>query len=380
MDGILHWSDTDRDRAVTSACGWEGLGFDFQDWVLRFGAGDVEPVPVPQWFRWALKLGATLETDLVIQERKATLVLTTPCDSAIAGVIALGASLGFVPELRAPEDTANMFDQFMVAPPGTDIKRLPRGSETRSQSYRLLTERSEERGIAMKKLCERKKRLYFLTRPFANQFAFVKVGNAFDSEARSLAPHIGLSLFQSLLGEISSARDWRASSNSIALCAPALGAAALRSETDRIFFSDLIDECENEQGDEHSADLEPVRRLTLTDLLSVSQWQAYSDRDCPTHCQFVNASTTKPDDIPSKSKIVVFNGPDAYLRLNNRFMDQSHVVVVSRNADANKLERFLCVTHSVRDAAQPFVPSLPAPPFGIQLACLGDRRAGPKQW
>jgi hypothetical protein len=135
-----------------------------------------------------------------------------------------------------------------------------------------------------------------------------------------------------------------------------------------------------EPDDETDENVPPVRRITLTDLLSISQWQPPSDRECPRFCQFVNASTTRPSDIPTASSTVIFNGPDAYLRLNSRFANQSHVVVISRNADPSKLERFMNVAHSVRESATPIEISLPLPPFGIQLACLGDRKPKEKQW
>lgn len=354
------------------------MQFDFQDWVARFGSVGAEPVSVPAWFRWATSFAVGLKRQAVDNGQPLTIVITTPCDSAIAGAIAFGACISCVPELNSATESADLFDEFMDATPGTEIKRLARASEKRTQRYLLLTERSEQRGIAMREVNGKNQgRTHFLIRKNASWYAFVdKV--ACDN-GRALAPYAGLSLVQPLLGAHASTRDWRCHLGSVALCAPTLGAAAIRRETDTIFFSDLIDELEDEHDEETDPDIVPVRRITLTDLLAISQWQPTSDRECPSYCQFVE-SATKPDDITIKPKLVIFNGPDAYLRLHNRFEPQTHVVVVSRDADPNKLERFLAVTHSIRETAHQATVSLPEPPFGIQWTCLGNRQVRPKQW
>lgn len=359
------------------------MDFDFQDWVFRFGGDDAEPIAAPNWFRWAMKLGVSIKPKLIDNGHLATLVVTVPCDSAIAGVIGYGACLCSVPVAVTKGDPSELFDQFMAAPPGTEIKRMPVGNENGVQRFMLLSQRSEERGIAMRKLNGRKKGDgYFMTRKTPYQYAFNEVNTSTEPIERSLAPHIGLSLTQSLLGQLSSSLDWHANLDSIVLCSPTQGAAQLRRETDAISISDLISECEMEPEEEEEAEEEmaPVRRITLTDLLSISQWQPASDRECPNFCKFVNSSTSRPSDIPSAASTVIFNGPDAYLRLNSRFSNQTHVVVISRNADPGKLERFMNVAHSVRESATPIEYSLPLPPFGIQLACLGDRKPKEKQW
>ncbi len=369
-----------HDRLAALSHGREGMQFDFQDWVLRFG-GDADPVAAPLWFRWAMEFGASVKPQLIDKGHLATLVITVPCDSAIAGAIAYGASIRSVPDSATEADPSELFDQFMAAPTGTEIKRMPVGSENGVQRYMLLSQRSEEKGIAMRKLNGRKKGDgYFMTRKTPYKYAFMEAEASTDSVDRSLAPHIGLSLTQSLLGEAASRLDWNENLDSIALCSPTQGAAQLRRETDVISFSDRISEFEMEPDEEADEELFPVRRITLSDLLSISQWQPSSDRECPTYCQFVNASTTRLDDIPAAPSTVIFNGPDAYLRLHSRFGKQTHVVVVSRNADPGKLERFMNVAHSVRESAEPIEHSLPEPPFGIQLACLGDRRPKEKQW
>lgn len=369
------------DRLAAFSHGREGMEFDFDDWVFRFGDDASKPIAAPIWFRWAMKFGASVKPQLIDKGHLATLVVTAPCDSAIAGVIAYGASLLSVPYAAIEPDSTDLFDQFMAAPAGTEIKRMPVGSEKGVQRFMLLSQRSEDKGIAMRKLNGRNKGDgYFMTRKTRYKYAFKEVETSTESAERSLAPHVGLSLTQSLLGQLSSSLDWHASLDAVVLCSPTQGAAQLRRETDAISISDLISECEMESADEADEEVVRVRRITLTDLLSISQWHLASDRECPSYCQFVNASTTRLSEVPSAASTVIFNGPDAYLRLNSRFSNQTHVVVISRNADPGKLERFMNVADSVRESAAPIEYSLPLPPFGIQLACLGDRRPKEKQW
>lgn len=357
------------------------MSFDFQDWVLRFGDTDGTPLNAPAWFRWGMSFGASMASQTMANGCSPTLIVTTPCDSAIAGTIALGAILNQVPLKRTSLNSGDLFDQFMAAKPGTKVKRLQQGAEKRLQKYLLLTERSEERGIAMRKVSgSRKGGINYMMRSFAKRYAFEDPIDNGERTNRTLAPHVGVSLLRSLLGESALTRDWQVNLKSAVICTPTQGAAALRRETDAIMLSDLIDERDVEEDEEADDELNSVRRLTLSDLLSVSQWRPISDRECPECCQFVNASTTKPDDIPIESELVVFNGPDAYLRLNNRFKKQSQIVVISRNADPNKLERFMSVIHSVRESSSPIELSLTEPPTGIQVNCLGNRVAKEKQW
>lgn len=365
--------------------GCEGVEFDFQNWVFRFGVDDSKPIAAPIWFRWAMDLGVSIKPQLIDNGHLATLIVTVPCDSAIAGAIAYGSCLREVYERSLNARAAHLFDQFMEAPPGTIIKRLPCGTEKHTQRYKILTERSEDRGIAMMTVTGRnRKGTHYLTRDIADLFAFEGVNPSCETGGRSLAPHIGLSLNQLLLGSLSSSLDWYASLNSVVLCSPTQGNTQLRRETDAISISDRNFEFESDLdeklADESDQETAPVKKVTLTDLLSISRWQSAADHIRPSYCQFVNASATQLSETPSTGSTVIFNGPDAYLRLNSRFSNQTQVVVISRNADPNKIDRFMNIAHYVRESASLIEHSLPLPPFGIQLACLGDRRMKEKQW
>lgn len=367
------------DSMVTSPHEARHLRLDFQDWLVRFGSMTSEPMSVPDWFSWAVSFGYRLGPQLSGLNSRTTLVITTPCDSAIASAVALGMSLSCVPSADQQIETESLFDRFMQTSPGTEIKCLPRGSETRTQRYRLLTDRSEERGIAMRKLTGTNKTcIHYMTRSTASRYAFEDSASSVTAINRALIPHIGCSLFQSLLGNNVHELDWRASQNAVVVCAPALGRAALRRESEAIYVSDLIDECEVQDSLNDTEN--PVRKLSLADLLLINEWRQSADSECPTWCRYVNASTTNRNEIPNDSRFVIFNGPDAYLRLHGRFKEQSHLVFVSRDADANKLDRLFALIHSVRDESQPATFQMPAPPFGIQLSCLGSRNARAKQW
>jgi hypothetical protein len=359
--------------------------FDFQNWVFRFGVDDSKPIAAPIWFRWAMDLGVSIKPQLIDNGHLATLIVTVPFDSAIAGAIAYGSCLREVYERSLNARAAHLFDQFMEAPPGTIIKRLPCGTEKHTQRYKILTERSEDRGIAMMTVTGRnRKGTHYLTRDIADLFAFEGVNPSCETGGRSLAPHIGLSLNQLLLGSLSSSLDWYASLNSVVLCSPTQGNTQLRRETDAISISDRNFEFESDLdeklADESDQETAPVKKVTLTDLLSISRWQSAADHIRPSYCQFVNASATQLSETPSTGSTVIFNGPDAYLRLNSRFSNQTQVVVISRNADPNKIDRFMNIAHSVRESASLIEHSLPLPPFGIQFVCLGDRRMKEKQW
>ena len=331
------------------------------------------------WFRWAVSFGFELTPQLSSANDRTTFVITTPCDSALASAVALGMSLACVPKFNSQIGAENLFDLFMQAQPGTEVKCLPRGSETRTQRYRLLTDRSEEGGIAMKKLTGTNKNgIRFMKRDQASSYTFIEPSLGVRAINRALVPHTGVSLFQSLLGNKEHDLDWRASLNDVVVCAPTLGRAALRREAETVYISNLIDECEAE--DLPSDAMNPFRRYSLADLLLIREWRQSIDADCPTWCRFVNASSTTREDIPNDSRFVVFNGPDAYLRLHGQFKEQSHLVFVSRDADANKLDRLLALIHSVRIESQPSTLEMQAPPFGIQLACLGRRHMRAKQW
>lgn len=365
--------------AMSDGC--KDMEFNFQDWVFRFGGDDSAPIAAPIWFRWAMQLGASIKPQLINNGHLATIIVTVPCDSAIAGAIGYGSCLREVSEKTAEPNVLDMFDQFMAVPPGTIIKCLPQGTENRTQRYQILTERSEELGIAMRKLNGRQKRgIHYMTRRTASRYTFEVAEDSTCGCNKSLTPYIGLSLTQSLLGQLSTYVNWHVSLDSVVLCSPTQGASQLRRETDTISISDLISECEMESDHEADKELDPVRRLTLTDLLAVSQWQLASDRESPIFCHFVNASTTQLCQIPTAASTVIFNGPDAYLRLNSRFPNQTHVVVISRNSDPGKLDRFMNVANSLRESTNRLGHLLPVPPTGIQLACFGDRRPKEKQW
>ena len=348
--------------------------FNLQNWFLRFGSIDSEATKVPDWFRWALNFGASLRSHLI--DTRATLVLTTPCDSALTAVVSLGLAVRSIPERNSVHDSSNPFELFLKAAPGTEVKCLPRGSEKNVQSYRLLADRSAERGIAMRKLSGRQKSaVHYMMPNTASWYVFANEQQSFVN-SRSLKCHIGMSLLQSLLGKRAESLDWRANQSSIVICTPSQGAASLKHATDAIFISDTISECGNAMH--KKADSECL--LTLSDLLSISEWQLNSDRECPTYCQLVNSSMVKYENIPQNGQIVFFNGPDAYLRLHNQFQQQSHVVIVSRNSESFKLERLMHLAHAVREVSSPLEISILAPPVGIQLLMLGSRKSKEKKW
>jgi len=67
--------------------GREDSSFDFHDWLVRFNTCDAEPVSVAAWMKWGMLLGADLKSRLDSPKAAATLILTTPCDSALNGAI-----------------------------------------------------------------------------------------------------------------------------------------------------------------------------------------------------------------------------------------------------------------------------------------------------
>jgi hypothetical protein len=359
--------------------------FDFQNWVFRFGVDDSKPIAAPIWFRWAMDLGVSIKPQLIDNGHLATLIVTVPCDSAIAGAIAYGSCLREVYERSLNARAAHLFDQFMEAPPGTIIKRLPCGTEKHTQRYKILTERSEDRGIAMMTVTGRnKKGIHYMTREKADSFVFEGVDPSCDTGGRSLDPHIGCSLNQLLLGSLSTSLDWYASLNSVILCSPIQGGSQIREQTDKVWISDrkleFVTDSDDKLTDRADQEAAQTKQIKLSDLLSISKWQKPADQNRPGYCQFLNASTTQLSETPSTGSTVIFNGPDAYLRLNSRFSNQTQVVVISRNADPNKIDRFMNIAHSVRESASLIEHSLPLPPFGIQFVCLGDRRMKEKQW
>lgn len=105
--GTVSATEHSSDSMVTSSHGAGQVRLDFQDWLVRFGRMTSEPMSAPEWFRWAVSFGFTISPQLSGLNARTTLVITTPCDSAIASAVALGMSLSCVPSVDQQIETDN---------------------------------------------------------------------------------------------------------------------------------------------------------------------------------------------------------------------------------------------------------------------------------
>ncbi|MGB7325974.1 MAG: hypothetical protein WBD31_13950 [Rubripirellula sp.] len=340
----------------------------------RFCGPESSPTDIPSWFSWAVDLGVSL-SEARQPKKQHTAIVTAPCQSALCGVIAFGYLLRTLPESVASTDEPNLFQRFMNAEVGTEIKRLPRKGEKGVQRYRIVSHRHERNELGLYKLNgKRKGGGVYLTERTASEYLFS--ADEETEEGRSLAEYIGKSIVSEIPLTTDREINWHANQNEVVLAGPTAGNAVLRRHTDNII---LHPRSTSDESDPDDPEAPEEILLSLSDLLSVREWQ--HERDClPYLCRFANASRRDVPAIAEQAKIVFFNGIQSYLTFRDEFNAQDHVVVLSRDTAQSRMDRFLEATHEIRESYERDTCDLPAPPMGIQLMSLRDSQSEEAQW
>lgn len=326
----------------------------------------------PTWTDWAFEFGYQL--------RKRTseflsnlIVCTTPCQSPLSAVISFGFLVGELEDQIGMCD-ANTYFEYLYSLPADTLVKMNASNAAKPNVYKLTAERIPREHIIIKQVSGRLRRRHadakvFLTRSSSLNYVVDRGNEEALKGLDALLNYPAAILAERISENIPVDQNWRANLTSIVIAGPTGGHCSPRSQFESAFFA-LNDEV----------------RFSLAEILAVKEWKSPQDQT-PHYSHFFNSSSRKQGDATgtlANAKLAVFTSVDSFLRFSEQFQKQIQVVVLPRDIDASRMERFDAAIRRHMERADLLtcnqLARFPQPPTGIQLFCCGASKRKEKKW
>ena len=324
-----------------------------------------------EWVQWAVSLGFDFHRQRELLESELVIV-TTPCQSPIAGIIGIGWLIAELENQIRRDDAASYFEHLLSLPVGTRVKRIDQLG-TKPKEYSLRNKRNDSE-IEMKQVGGRGARKSGSTKHFLvrkHSLNYIVAGEE-DREASgndALCNSQSIRYYQQMSPRIPSNQNWKANIDSIVFAGPTAGNSSPRKNLRALRF--LLDN-QNEGK-------------SVADLLAVREWKESGDQT-PHYSRFFNAAKSRNDipEIIAKSQLVFFTSVESFLRFGDSFAKQIKILVLSRDIGDSKVELLESkLSLHLRNATKldsEVINKFEQPPIGIQLLFFGRRILQEPEW
>ena len=316
----------------------------------------------PDWAKWACKFGHELKSELN-ELRSGLIVITTPCQSPLGGIIGLGFLVAELEKKIERRDIDSYFEFLYSLPGGTKVKyNDPKGATPKT--FMLLRTRTPGVEIKMRQVGGRgqsrtTRRSSYLPK---NKCLDYVLENEAESQATgndALTDYSAIPLLEFMSDKIPHDQNWRSNLDSIVIAGPTAGLSSPRKQLENTVLSS------NEES-----------QFSLARILGVKEWKENRDQS-PHYCRFFNTPKAQKDlpEILAESKLVVFTSASSLIRYSSRFKRQLKVLVVSRDIGDSMTESL--DDHLWRHRKESDLPSsqltdkFEKPPNGIQVLFYG---------